>query len=410
MIDMNGGDAAPAAVAQDVLSDPASFLQSNPELAVAAALGALALVWGIVRVVRTLRRPPGAKLLAALRDEDSVAVLTHPNPDPDAMGTAAAVAHLADHVDTDVVIHYPGEIRHHQNRAFRTVLDLDLDRIERGEELSSDAVVLVDHNSARGFHGARELEPIVVVDHHPGNGTGEEFTDVRDDYGACASIVAEYLQELDAELVDGDDYVEDEERAELAVPSEVVTGLIYGILSDTNHLTNGCSSAEFDASGYLYPAVDNDALDRIANPRVDAESLEVKARAITDRAVNSPYAVSDVGTVSNVDSIPQAASELVNLETVTAVVVFGDDGETIHLSGRSRDDRVHMGEVLESITEDIPMASGGGHARMGGGQIDIVHMEGLAGDGLDRGDLTQRLFTSLSGQTLDDTDEAIADD
>jgi nanoRNase/pAp phosphatase (c-di-AMP/oligoRNAs hydrolase) len=177
----------------------------------------------------------------------------------------------------------------------------------------------------------------------------------------------------------------------------VATGLLHGIQSDTKSLTKGCSTLEFDAAAYLYPGVDQDQLDRIANPEVDAEVLDTKATAIRARDVRNAFAVSDVGSVSNVDAIPQAADELLRLEGVTAVVVLGDDGETIHLSGRSRDDRVHMGKALRAVVEDVPMAGAGGHARMGGGQLSVDHMEGLGpGDGLDREQLHDRLFDAMN--------------
>jgi nanoRNase/pAp phosphatase (c-di-AMP/oligoRNAs hydrolase) len=398
--------AAPSGVV-DQLGDAVGVARSDPLIAAAVVLLVVAAVALAVAVVRRLARSKGATLLSVLASADAVTVLTHPNPDPDAMGSAMAVAALADHAGADPTIRYPGEVRHHQNRAFRTVLDLDLEHLEGADELADEAVVLVDHNVARGFTGADGVDPVAVVDHHPGDGTGSGFTDVRPEYGACASILAEYLRDLDAELLAPDESAGDG-RDGLVVPTEVSTGLMYGILADTSHLTEGCSDAEFEASADLYGAADPDRLNRIANPRVDAETLDVKARAISGREIETPYAVSDVGTVDNVDAIPQAASELVNLETVTAVVVYGDDGETIHLSGRSRDDRVHMGEVLEEVTDDIPMASGGGHARMGGGQIDIEHMTGLGpGEGLSRAELDSRLFAAMAGREL--TEQANGD-
>nr|WP_276278752.1 DHH family phosphoesterase [Halomicroarcula sp. SYNS111] len=123
--------------------------------------------------------------------------------------------------------------------------------------------------------------------------------------------------------------------------------------------------------------MDGDLLNRIANPQIDAEVLEIKARAITERDVRAPFAVSDVGSVSNSDAIPQAADELETLEGVSAVVVVGETDGTIRLAGRSRDDRVHIGRAIEAVTDDIPMAEGGGHARMGGGKIPVEYMNGL---------------------------------
>jgi len=344
-----------------------------------------------------LGRTPGDRFAGLLADEESVAVLMHPNPDPDAMACALAVQEIGDDVGTGTTLYYPGQIRHQENRAFETVLDVEFERIENAGQIDEDEVVLVDHNEARGFAGAERLSPLAVVDHHPGNGSGEEFTDVRTENGACATIFSEYFDSLDWEPI-GPAEMASLENGKEVIPPRTATGLVYGIQSDTKHLTTGCSDAEFQAAAYLYRGIDEDKLDRIANPEVDAEVLDVKARAIDNRDVRNAFAISDVGTVSNADAVPQAADELLRLEGVTAVVVLAEKDGTIHLSGRSRDDRVHMGKTLDAAVSNIPMASAGGHARMGGGQLSIEHMEGLGpGDGLTRDQFCERLFQAMSG-------------
>ncbi|UWG48609.1 nanoRNase/pAp phosphatase [Halanaeroarchaeum sp. HSR-CO] len=368
-----------------------AFARTDPTVAVAAAIGIVALLVAGWLLFRWYRRPTARGLTQVLESAEEVTVLMHPNPDPDAMGAAIGVAHLADRVDTEAFIQYPGEIRHQENRSFRTVLDLDLERIESAEDIASDRVVLVDHNEPRGFDGAERIRPVAVIDHHPGSGDGTRFTDVRPEYGAASTILAEYLDSLGFEPGDPTDGE--------PIPPEIASGLLYGILADTSHLTNGASPAEFEASAYLSPGIDSDLLDRIANPQVDAETLDVKARAITGREVKNPFAMSHVGDLSNVDAIPQAADELLHLEGVTAVVVSGRKDGTLFLSGRSRDDRVHMGRILEHVLGDIPMASGGGHARMGGGQASIDHMEGIGpSDGVSMDELHDRLFTAMAGE------------
>lgn len=383
-----------ASVPGDVVSAARSLLSGNPQLAVLLALAGLVALLAAGLLYRRLRRTPGERFQYVLSKLDAVTVLMHPNPDPDAMATALGVAHLADRAGASPTIQYAGQIRHQENRAFRTVLAVEAEGIDSSDELAPGAVILVDHNEPRGFSGAKEVEPYAVLDHHPGGGEGSAFTDVRTEYGACASLIAEYYRELGVppENPDGD-------NDGPVIPTEIATGLLYGILSDTNHLTRGCSNAEFQASAFLYPGVDEEALDRIANPQVDAEVLEVQATAIAERDVRAPYAVSDVGEVSNVDTIPQAADQLLHLEGVSAVVVVGEKEGTIHLSGRSRDDRVHMGDALAAAVEDIPMSSAGGHARMGGGQVSTDHMEGLGpSDGVSREELHERLFDAMSGE------------
>ena len=350
---------------------------------------------------RWLRQSNGERFKQLLAEQEAVTVLMHPNPDPDAMASATAVAALADQLETEVTIQYPGQIRHQENRAFRTVLDLELDNIDHVTDLAAEAVILVDHNAPRGFTGAEGILPLAVVDHHPGEGTGELFTDVRTDYGSCSSIIAEYFNDIGAVPVPADQHAS-ETGSMYVLPSAAATGLLYGILSDTKNLTVGAAAVDFDAASYLYPGVDQDRLDRIANPEVDAEVLEIKARAIAGRRIKGSFAVCDVGPVSNADAIPQAADEIIRLEGVTAVVIAGEKDGTIHLSGRSRDDRVHMGQVLETATDGISNASAGGHARMGGGQIAPQPQlsdggEPVSNEQVPREALIDKLFSSMSG-------------
>jgi nanoRNase/pAp phosphatase (c-di-AMP/oligoRNAs hydrolase) len=356
-------------VAENPVRRAMAVAQSHPELVVGAAIGIVVLLFGGYVVYR-FTRPAGVRFASLLSEHDDVAVLTHPDPDPDAMAAAMGVASLAEQVGTDASIRFPGQVRHQENRVFRNVLEVDLVRIKRAADLDSEAVILVDHNRARGFSGSEEISPVAVVDHHPGDGSGDAFTDVRTEYGACSSVIGEYFSDLDATPVPPESH-ESEMDARYTVHSKLSTGLFYGILTDTNRLTAGIASADFDTSGYLSPGVDDTLLDRIANPQVSAEVLDIKARAIRGRDVQGPFAISDVGEVSNVDAIPQAADELILLEGITAAIVCGIRDDVLHLSGRSRDDRVHMGRSIEAALDEIPGANGGGHARMGGGQVPL---------------------------------------
>ena len=380
------------------------YASENPVLVAGVVVGLVVLLGGGALLYRYLTRSPVSRLKSLLSEYDTVTVLMHPNPDPDAMSSALAVDQLAAAAGTDAKLCYSGEIRRPENRAFETVLDLDFDRVETVGDIKTEAVVLVDHNEPRGFAGAEKVEPMAVIDHHPGGGTGTEFTDVRTEMGACATIFAEYFEslewnffEVDIALTDGG--VDTDDVPVEAMPSHVATGLIYGIQSDTRSLTNGCSAADFAAAAYLYQGIDSDLLNRIANPQVDAEVLDVKAKAISEREVRAPYGFSDVGEVSNTDAIPQAADELETLEGVSAVVVIGEKEGTIRVAGRSRDDRVHIGRAIEAVVDDIPMAEGGGHARMGGGKVPIEYMDGIGpSEGVSMDELQERFFETMAGE------------
>jgi len=376
----------------DTLRDALPSSASTEGLAVAAAVLVLVLVGLGVALYRFLRTTPAETFASVLGSVDSVGVLMHAEPDPDAMASALAVLELAAARDTDATAYYPGGIRRHENRAFETVLNVAFENIENAGDIEERAVVLVDHNEPRELPGSGALEPVAVVDHHPGEGTGAQFTDVRPETGACATILTEYFQTLG--WTPGDANGDGQ-----TLSADVTTGLVYGIHTDTKFLTKGCIESDFEAVRYLFPGIDAETHERIATPPMDAEALDIKARAITDRDVRPPFAVSDVGSVSNSDAIPQAADELKRLESISAVVVMGDKDDTIRLAGRSSDDRVHMGKALSEAIEEVSASSAGGHARMGGGQIPVEYLEGLGvSEGMTREDLTERLFDAMNGE------------
>ncbi|OYR78369.1 RNA-binding protein, partial [Halorubrum sp. E3] len=98
-------------------------------------------------------------------------------------------------------------------------------------------------------------------------------------------------------------------------------------------------------------------------------------------------------------AIPQAADELIQLEGVSAVVVIGERDGTVHLSGRSRDDRVHMGNAIAAVLDDGDNSNGGGHSRMGGGTIEpTVDPTGdEEPETVDRDALADDLFRAMAG-------------
>jgi nanoRNase/pAp phosphatase (c-di-AMP/oligoRNAs hydrolase) len=365
------------------------LLRRRPGLVLAVGLAVLVGTVVAVAAVRHYLRTPADRLCKALGAVEEVTVLMHPNPDPDAMAAALGIQRLAESVGTAANVQYSGRIRHEENRAMVRALGLEFSRFEDISALRADHVVLVDHNEARGFAGAGGLSPYAVVDHHPGGGQGERFTDVRPEYGSCAAIVAEYLRDRGWKPDD----------REKPLSRDLATALLYGIQADTSDFSRGCTNADFDAAAFVFPAVKAAVLDSIANPPVDEEALEIRARAVQYRRKSGPHLCSFVGEVENADALGQAADELLRLEGITAVVVGGEVGGTLHLSGRSTDDGIDVGQALREAVADIPMANAGGHRRMGGGQLSIEHMRGLGpSSGVSEDELRERVFAALAGE------------
>jgi len=196
----------------------------------------------------------------------------------------------------------------------------------------------------------------IVIDHHK-DGHGQEgalFSDIRPGIGATASILSQYLQELD-----------------IPVERNVATGLLYGIRSDTREFRRNVTPQDLSNAAFLLPLTDADILDQIMSPSLSQETLEVLGNAIRNRRIQSGYLFSNVGYVHNRDALPQAADLLISLEGVNTALVYGITDDAIVISARNRDIRLHIGNVLEEAFGDIGDA--GGHPNMAAAAIPLSY-------------------------------------
>ncbi|MFC3956920.1 DHH family phosphoesterase [Halovivax cerinus] len=307
-----------------------------------------------VALARRLRRT-----LTAI--DGRLAVVTHDNPDPDAIASAVALVDLAASVDVEADACYYGEISHQENRAMINVLDLDLTLCERPEAIENyDAVALVDHSRPGINDGLPvDMDVDIVIDHHPPRGPiAGAFVDIRHEAGATSTVLTEYV-----------------DRFGVPFDRTTATALLFGIRIDTNDFTRETSALDFRAAATLNPHVDRSLLDRIEQPTVDGETLDTVARTIKNRHTYGDVVVSSAGQIASRDSLPQAADRLLSMEGIETTLVYGFMDEMVFLSARSRDDELDLGEVVRDAFE--PIGNAGGHADMAGAQLEI----GVLGSG-----------------------------
>ncbi|MFB6137265.1 MAG: DHH family phosphoesterase [Halobacteriaceae archaeon] len=289
-------------------------------------------------------------------------VFAHDNPDPDAIGSAVALVHLARSLGVEAEACYYGEISHQENRAMVNLLELSLRQFAPGEAPDHAAVALVDHARAGVNDGLPpDADVRVVLDHHPkaGETAPGAFVDRRESVGATSTILAEYVRRFDVD-----------------VAGPVATGLLYGIRVDTDDFRREVSVADFEAAADLLPDADRDALSRIESPAMSHETLDTLASAVRERTVREGALVSVVGRARDRDALAQAADALLALETVDVAVVAGFDDGTVYVSGRARGTDVDLGERFRAAFADV--GSAGGHADMAGAQLPLGPFEALA--------------------------------
>ena len=328
------------------------------------------------------------RLQSVLRDVDgTLGVFAHDNPDPDAIASAVCLRRIAEWVGTDAEVCYYGGIDHQENRALVNLLEYDLRNLDADADLGSFAgFALVDHSRPDINSGLPEETPIdVVIDHHPPRAPVEaRFVDLRSDVGATCTLLVDYLQQFGIEPA-----------------SDLATGLLYGLRTDTKDFSRELSTADFEAAAMLVGHADSGALQRIESPSVSGDTLDTVADAVRNRRVDDDVVTTCIDRVTDRDALAQAADRLLEMEGISTTLVFGYTEEAVFLSARSRDGAVDIGEVLREGFGRI--GSAGGHDDMAGAQIPV----GILSEGTDddeRGEIIEevvvdRFFEALGNGT-----------
>ena len=291
--------------------------------------------------------------------DGTLGIITHKNPDPDAISSAMALAEIARHANGKTLatrIFYEGNIGHQENRTFVNLLDIKMERLTIDALQKCTYLALVDCSGPGANNDVPPQTGInIIIDHHKEGkhiSTKSSFVDIRPGIGATASILTQYLQELD-----------------VPVDKRVATALLYGIRTDTKEFKRNVTPQDLNYAGFLLPLTDTDLLDKIMSPSMSQETLDVIGNAIQNRKIQSGYLFSNVGYVMNRDALPQAADLLISLEGVNTALVYGITDNDIVISARNRDVRLHIGNALSEAFGE--MGDAGGHPNMAAANLPL---------------------------------------
>jgi nanoRNase/pAp phosphatase (c-di-AMP/oligoRNAs hydrolase) len=256
-------------------------------------------------------------MLSLAREHRRALVLTHDNPDPDAVASACALAFLLHRVGgLSAHAAYGGVIGRAENKALLRVLRLPI------------------HPLARLPHR----------DH-----------DVGGPAGATSTLVTQYL------------------RAAKLVPSPpLATALFYGIKSDTRDLGREVEGADVDCYNWLFPLVDKQALSRIEHPQVPARYFAAYHLAYERARLHGggEAVVVDMGEVYVPEIVPEVAERLVSLEGLRWSLAAGAFQGELYLSLRLNDRRVNAGRLVREVCAPLG-GSAGGHGAMAGARLPL---------------------------------------
>lgn len=310
-----------------------------------------------------------AAQVEASAPRDRWLVLTHDNPDPDALASTAALALiLRRRFRRRVTVAYGGMIGRAENREMVRGLRLELSHLRHLKRKDYQRFALVD---AQPWTGNSQLPdetiPDLVFDHHPIRKATlkARFVDIRPEYGATATILAEYLEE-----------------AGIAPTRALATALVYAIRSETQDFGREATGPDHAAFDRLLPRIDRRALARIQSAPLPVSYFRNLHRALENLSGVGKLVISHIGRVDQPDIVPEIADLLLRMEGRTWSLCTGSYGDRVYLSIRTSSARADAGNLMRRIIGR--RGKGGGHGTMAGGFVELPKTASDGGRALER--------------------------
>lgn len=296
-------------------------------------------------------------LFETLDGASNCLIVTHDDPDPDAIASAVALAFLLEiQLDLRATLAHGGIIGRAENKAMVRLLSLDLSPLREVDVGQYDAVALVDAQPGAGNVGlADEVTPTVVIDHHSDVRStleGVPFVDVRGGCGATSTILTNYLA-----------------AAHLDPDSRVATALFYGIKSDTMGLARGAGEADVHAYLYLLPLADTKILAQIEQAQVPLAYFRAFERALERTFIYDDVVVCNLGAMDWPDLAAEMADFLLRWEGARWIICMGLFSDEVVISVRTNQIEGHAGRVVQTVVQGL--GTGGGHSFMAGGRVSL---------------------------------------
>ena len=291
-------------------------------------------------------------------DARTVPILTQTEPDPDAIGSAFAVRALLDRTERNAPIVSLGTSRRPETRRMLELLDLQVIEVTEAELKAFDRVIAVDTQPSMLCGGEGRL---CVIDHHPKQDDfpDPEVIDIRPEFGACATMLTEYLR------ADGRE-----------VGERLATALLYGIRTDTAVLTRGCTPEDVEAYAWLQQRADLALLSKIDRPAYPRDALGQIGRALERAELRDDLAVLWLGTVrkSRAHLMPELADLSLNIEGVRWVAAGGVVERALVCNIRYLAESEPGAGALARHAAENAGGSGGGHATMARVEIPLENL------------------------------------
>lgn len=291
------------------------------------------------------------KIAKLLKKRKRVFIQTHNYPDHDAVSSAFALQQLLKRFKVEATIIYHGEILRDSLQRMIDGLGIEMIHHSSFEIDEDDAIVIVDANKGNRNVALLKGEVLVVVDHHVGDEHQEvPFSDIRSDYGACASIIFSYYAQVKVE------------------PSkEVATALHAGVIFDTHQLSRNASHVDIDTFAMLYRVSDVPFVNALIKNSINLDDLPQYDYLLKNTKFHHNLAYCHFPNGCNRNLVAILSDYLLTIDEIDFVVLSNKVSDEITFSVRSKLTDLPAHIMIQEALSGI--GSGGGHIDMAGGRI-----------------------------------------
>ncbi len=315
------------------------------------------------------------QFLSLFKREDSVLIFIV--ADPDSMASAFAVKRLLSRRVSEVTIVHPNQIKRLNNIAMRDILKIPLQTMRSVKRDEYTKFILLDSQPPHRPEFAN-INFHAVIDHHPlTEGWTAPFIDVREEYGANCTMLAEYLK-----------------SAKIKPAAALATAMFYGIKVDTHNFTQKATPADISCFQHLFKRINKYWLNKIERSDIRRAELKYFRAAFINLKVRKNRIYVHLGRVTNPDILVVVADFLTHVHDIGWVIVSGQTGERLVVIFRCDGYKKNAGKLAERVFG--PYGPAGGHKESARAEVSLKNLPAKIAIGFDTQQL-MKLFTKHLG-------------
>ena len=314
------------------------------------------------------------RLLEVVNASDTLGILI--NADPDSMASAMALKRILWKKVRQVLVYRVNSIKRADNLAFVKLLTIEHKHIRylKRSAISKWALVDCQPHHHKLFMGHKYD---IIIDHHPiTEPVRAVFLDIREDYGANASMMTEYLK-----------------AAKVKPSPKLATALFYGIKTDTDNFVRASIPHDMSAFKYLYQFTSMRILSKIESSEMTRGMLPKYRQAMERLIFIGDIAFVHMERVENPDILVMIADFFMKIADIKWSIVSGVYQQTLVVILRNASFQGDAGKTARKIFRGWK-GSAGGHRNAARAEIPL---ENLLDEPDDESGLETMVKTILKG-------------